>query len=318
MRHDADTVTVLRRHGNASGPRLVLSHGNGLAVDLYYPFWSLLEDDFDLVLYDLRNHGWNRVGARDRHNVPTLISDHREILAAIDQHFGAKPKTGIFHSVSGLIALLSSGTAALMPSAGFDPLAAQILLDPALRKPGASPLEFDDAAARPLRPRPQRPRAKRGPSRLEFDAAAERAAEITSRRGYRFASREAYADFLAYLPAFTRVVPGVRDLVARTTLRRSADGQAFELRCPRDYEAQIVGYIRSYSPLVDLHDLDCPTKVIGADPTLPYAYLPTLDLGDMDTVDYDFLPETTHFLLLEKPAECVAIIREFLAAHRLM
>ena len=292
VRHDADTVTVLRRHGNASGPRLVLSHGNGLAVDLYYPFWSLLEDDFDLVLYDLRNHGWNRVGARDRHNVPTLISDHREILAAIDQHFGAKPKTGIFHSVSGLIALLSSGTAALMPSARFDPLAAQILLDPALRKPGASP--------------------------LEFDAAAERAAEITSRRGYRFASREAYADFLAYLPAFTRVVPGVRDLVARTTLRRSADGQAFELRCPRDYEAQIVGYIRSYSPLVDLHDLDCPTKVIGADPTLPYAYLPTLDLGDMDTVDYDFLPDTTHFLLLEKPAECVAIIREFLAAHRLM
>ncbi|MYG75701.1 MAG: hypothetical protein F4198_08970, partial [Acidobacteria bacterium] len=38
------TRIVLRRHGNADGPRLVLSHGNGLAADLYYPFWSLLED----------------------------------------------------------------------------------------------------------------------------------------------------------------------------------------------------------------------------------------------------------------------------------
>ena len=35
-------VIFLRRHGNPAGPRLVLSHGNGLAIDLYYPFWSLL------------------------------------------------------------------------------------------------------------------------------------------------------------------------------------------------------------------------------------------------------------------------------------
>ena len=66
VRLDADTETVLRRHGNPEGPRLVLSHGNGLAVDLYYPFWSLLEADFDLFLYDLRNHGWNSVGPRAR------------------------------------------------------------------------------------------------------------------------------------------------------------------------------------------------------------------------------------------------------------
>ncbi|MCY4629986.1 MAG: hypothetical protein OXE75_03735, partial [bacterium] len=38
------TVITLRRHGNPDGRRLVLSHGNGLAIDLYYPFWSLLAD----------------------------------------------------------------------------------------------------------------------------------------------------------------------------------------------------------------------------------------------------------------------------------
>ena len=56
VRLDDETVTVLRRHGNPQGPRLVLSHGNGLAIDLYYPFWSLLTDDYDLILYDQRNH----------------------------------------------------------------------------------------------------------------------------------------------------------------------------------------------------------------------------------------------------------------------
>ena len=57
-----DASIFVRRHGNPDGPRLVLSHGNGLAADLYYPFWSLLEDRFDLILYDFRNHGWNSLG----------------------------------------------------------------------------------------------------------------------------------------------------------------------------------------------------------------------------------------------------------------
>ena len=69
--------------------------------------------------------------------------------------------------------------------------------------------------------------------------------------------------------------------------------------------------------MLDLAVLPCPTKVIGADPTLPYAYLPTFDLGHVQTVDYDFLPEATHLLQLEKPAECVAMLREFLEHHGL-
>ena len=77
-------------------------------------------------------------------------------------------------------------------------------------------------------------------------------------------------------------------------------------------------YTRIYCVLLDFHKLPCPTKVIGADPTLPYAYLPPLDLGDMTEVDYDFLPETTHLFPLEQAAECVALIREFIESHDLM
>ena len=58
--------------------------------------------------------------------------------------------------------------------------------------------------------------------------------------------------------------------------------------------------------------LRCPIKVIGADPILPYSYLSSLDLSDILEVEYDFLPETTHFLQPEQPEECVAAMRHFL------
>ena len=284
VRLDEDTVTTLRRHGNPDGPRLVLSHGNGLAIDLYYPFWSLLTDEFDLIVYDLRNHGWNTVGSRQKHNIPILIRDQERIFEAIDRHFGNKPKIGVFHSASALVSLFLS--------AESHSLAAQVLFDPPLCKPGRSQIEFDEAA--------------------------EHAAALTKRRGDRFQTPEDFIELLHYVPTFTRVVPGVLDLMARTTLRRSANGQDYELRCPREYEAQIMDYVRGFSPLVDLGTLPCPTKIVGADPTLPFAYLPTIDLSDMIAVEYDFLPETTHYLQLEKPEECVAEVREFLEQNGLL
>ena len=212
VRLDESTVTTVRRHGNPSGPRLVLTHGNGLAVDLYYPFWSLLADDFDLMVYDLRNHGWNEVGVRRDHNIPTLIFDHDIILDAMVSEFGEKTTVGVFHSLSTLVALLSFNNA----------YSALILFDPPLCKPAASELEFIEAA--------------------------ERTAAMTRRRTERFKSEEQYAEVLAIVPGFANVVPGVRDLMARTTLRESGDG--YELRCPREYEAQIAEYVRSFSPLL--------------------------------------------------------------------
>ena len=283
FRLDENTVTSLRQHGNPSGPRLVLCHGNGLSIDLYYPFWSLLAEDFDLILYDLRNHGWNKVGIQREHNIPVLMQDYALILESIDHYFGSKPKIGVFHSISALITLLSSPQ--------VNSCVAQILFDPPVCKPGAS--------------------------QVELDAATEHAAEMTRRRGYRFKTEEEFSEFLSYMPTFTRVVPGVLQLMARTTLRRASNGQDYVLRCPREYEAQIMDYVRSFSPLVDFTTLPCPTKVIGADPTLPYSYLPSFDLSSIMTLDYDFMPDATHLLQLEKPAECVEVVHQFVAQNRL-
>ena len=282
IRLDDHTVTTLRRHGNSSGPRLVLSHGSGLAIDLYYPFWSLLADDFDLIVHDLRNHGWNSVGASRDHNIPTLVHDHDLILDSIGRIYGNKPTVGIFHSLSTLLPLLSFG----------NHYSALILFDPPLCKPGAS--------------------------QIELHAAAEKAAAQIRRRGRRFRTREEFADFLRYIPTFGRVAPGVRELMARTTLRPSASGADYELRCPREYEAQLMDYARSFFLLIDLEWLYCPTKIIGADPTMPYSYLPTFDVGDVMRVDYDFIPETTHLLQLEEPEVCAAATRDFLERHVLV
>ena len=92
--------------------------------------------------------------------------------------------------------------------------------------------------------------------------------------------------------------------MAKTTLRKSPSRDDYELRCPREYEALLAEYGEIFSVMVDLQDLASPTKVLGADPTIPFSYLPSLDLRDIVTVDYDFLPETSHFLQLEEPEIC--------------
>ena len=280
VRLEDGAVTTLRRHGNPDGPRLALSHGNGLAIDLYYPFWSLLADDFDLILYDMRNHGWNDVGPLAGHNVPTLVSDHDRIVEEIDRHYGGKPKIGVYHSVSGLISLLS-------PAMGSG-YAALLLLDPPVYRAGDSH------------------------SHEEFEAALYRAAALTRRRTDSFKSRSEFAEFLPFTPAFRKVLPGVCELVAETILRESENGEGFELRCPREYEAKIMDYARIFAVAVDFGSFRCPVKVLGADPTLPHSYLPAMDLSDVYGVDYDFLPDATHLLQLEKPEECAAATREFI------
>ena len=280
IRVDDDTYITLRRHGQPSGHRLVLSHGNGLAVDLYLPFWSLLADDFDIIVYDLRNHGWNETGPIENHNIPTFVKDHDLVMSTIDEHYGKKPRIGIFHSMSGLISLLS-------PVRGGD-FAARVLLDPPLCRPGRS---YED-----------------------FDIAATRTAAIARRRTDRFRGHDEFVELMSYFPLFRHVRPEVLDLMARTILRSEGSEGTYTLRCPRDYEAQIIDYAGSYSVLVDFTELASPTKVIGADPLVPYSYLPTLDLSDMLSVDYDFLPDATHFLPLEQPEECAAIVRDFIGS----
>ena len=281
--HDGSLV-IIRRHGNPAGPRLVLSHGNGFAIDLYYPFWSLFLEDFDVIVYDLRNHGWNPVGDVKNHNLPIFVKDLEIILDAVDRQYGSKPRVGIYHSLTALVAL--------QPHIRPDLFSGLVLFDP--------------------------PICKGGRGYAEFEAAASRNAELTRLRANKFATRAHLAEIIPYLPSFQLVVPGVFELLAKTTLRESADHEGYELCCPPEYEARILEFAGSFAVLADFDHIRCPVKVLGADPTLPYSYLPTFDLSYIVKLDYDFLPESTHLLQLEKPALCAQVVVDYLKKHNLM
>ena len=64
---------------------------------------------------------------------------------------------------------------------------------------------------------------------------------------------------------------------------------------------------------MDFDRLPCPVKAIGADPTVRFSFIPSLDLSALVQLDYDFVPETTHLLLLENPEVCATLCLEFLA-----
>ena len=264
--------------------RLLLGHGNGLASDFYYPFWSRFTDDFDVFVYDLRNHGWNTVGRKSGHNIPNLIRDQEDVVESLADQFGPRCSVGVFHSLSALTALLSR----TLGTGRTGDLSAWIFFDPPLVRP------------------------KR--SEEEFDKSTYRSAEIARRRTDRFRDTDQFAE-LAHHFLLARAVPGSAQLMARTMLRRSADGNSVELRCPREYEAQIWAYARSFAFLVDLSNLPCPTKIIASDPTMTSAYRPTFNLRHNHTVDYDFIPDSTHLLQLENPKRCERLIRRFLGKH---
>lgn len=280
---DCGSIAV-RRYGDPNGPRIVVSHGNGLATDAYYPFWSLLEDRFDLLVYDLRNHGWNPLGSLENHNVYEFMEDNDRVFEAIDRHFGRKPKIGVFHSISALTALLNE-----LRSPAFSAL---VLFDPPLYLSGMS--------------------------LAEYDAASILACKAIRRRASRFESIEQFVELLSYSPSHRRISLGIRNLLATATLRAATEGSGFELRCPPAYEAQAIDHVSAWAVLVDLPAVSCPTKVIGADPTLQYAYLPTFDLSEITDVDYDFFPEVSHFLQLERPRDCVTLMMEFLGVNGLL
>ena len=274
----------VRRHGNPNGPRFVLSHGNGFSIDAYYPFWSRFIDRFDIFVYDIRNHGWNPVGDRRAHHVPNFVSDGECVVREIDRRFGEKPKIGLFHSLSVLIALHQA--------AGSGGFAALVLFDPPICPSGGFP--------------------------RDMDSVGHRLGTSARRRRDRFSSPEDYAERLSRRSVFERLHPGAIELFARTTLRRAADGTGYELRCPREYEAQIYEYIYCWSGTVELESVPGPIKAIGADPVVSHSYMPSIDFKELQRFDYDFIPETTHLLLLEKPDACADLVLDFLESRGLV
>ena len=271
-------IIHVRRHGVPHGPRLLLTHGNGMAADAYFPFWGELADRFEIFVHDLRNHGWNPVGRLEDHRIANLIDDGGRVAEAVERQFGSKPLTGVFHSLSGLLGLWQSI---------------------------AGVIRFDAIVAFDL------PLVPPGQTRSDLERVGQHLARMARKRRSSYATRDAFARRLARMPVFNRLQARDFDLIARTTLREGAGG-GYELRCPPEYEARMFGEYYSWSSITETRDAPCPVKAISADPTIVGTYLPGEGMEELVHMDYDFVPETSHLHQIEAPDQCREAMLEFL------
>jgi pimeloyl-ACP methyl ester carboxylesterase len=284
-------IVRLRRHGDPDGPRIALSHGNGLAIEAYYPFWSLLLDRFDVILFDVRNHGQNPLHREDGHNWPQIASDFETLYRGIQTSFGAKRTAGIFHSLSSVAASEHSiVTADAGEPARWDPL---VLMDPPLFPPPGHPLSNADREAMHM-----------------MGQLARRRVETVDRP-------EAFARQLIANEMFSRWKTGAHLLHARSIFREGADGR-WHLVCPKLWEAHI--FETNLDPRIwpRLKELSVGVKLVGADPSVKALEMPavlTHALAEDQGLDYTMIPDSTHFLQLERPERIWAAIEPFFEAH---
>ncbi|HEX3862329.1 MAG TPA: alpha/beta hydrolase [Stellaceae bacterium] len=276
-------VLRLRRHGNPqAATRLFMSHGNGFAIDGYADFWSRFLGDFDIVAFDMRNHGQNPLGDPAHHNYAQMTHDIAAVGRAARAEFGAKPEVGVFHSMSAQSALLQ----VLAGEPRFDLL---ILFDPPNTPPEGHP------AAAPMLAYLRRLVAWASQRRDRFAAPADLAAEYAATRSGR------------------RWVAGADRLGARSVLR--ADGDEWRLTCPRDLEASMYRQGITLNLWPRRCDVAVPVTLIGADPDASYPAATGLSnraLAAEGGFAYRTIRGTSHLAQFEEPAACAAIVLDIL------
>jgi pimeloyl-ACP methyl ester carboxylesterase len=278
----------VRRHGRSEAAvRLVMSNGNGFAIDGYYPFWGPLTDRFEIVVFDFRNHGQNPPAAsgRDGHTYAQMTLDLDRVVREVGARWSGKPCVGVFHSMSARTAMKHA------IELGF-PWQALILFDPPnVPPPGHRTYEL-------------------------MDVFEHRLADWAMRRPDRFAEPSELARQYAETRAHANWVPGAHELMARAVLRRGDADAGWVLACPRELEASI--YLQAMTlnlwPPADAYG--GPVKLIAADPTVPGAPGPAFAnraLAEDFGYVYEAIPGTGHMLQIQKPDECRRATLSFLA-----
>jgi pimeloyl-ACP methyl ester carboxylesterase len=113
-------------------------------------------------------------------------------------------------------------------------------------------------------------------------------------------------------------VDGAHDLMARAVLRRDPAHDGWVLRCAPALEAAIYEAALTLDLWPNAARYGGPVKLISADPDLPYGPptgLANRALGAEQGYDVVAIAGTGHLLQIEKPAECVHAMVEFLARH---
>ncbi|MEM7250958.1 MAG: alpha/beta hydrolase [Pseudomonadota bacterium] len=280
---DGATIRV-RAHGNPNGRCVVLSHGNGFAIDGYIAFWREFLIDHNVVVFDLRNHGANPTDGGRRHHLDGMADDLEALIQYVRARHEWTPLFGIFHSVSSIATLWH---AVNYPWA-WDGL---VLIDP------------------PIVPAPGHRLHERGFAMEMF------LASWAIKREQTFAHPDHLADQLQRAKGLGRWAGDAFNDMARATL--VADNGAWRLSCPPALEA--TGYIsNAYTPvwagLEALRDVADRIFVVGGDPTMEGAWYPSEMGGELAShfgIRHQSVPGTGHLPQLEQPNAVAASIRGF-------
>jgi len=279
----------MRRHGNADGVRLLVTHGNGFAADAFYPYWRHLLSRFDVLVFDFRNHGQNIPVVPANHNYGQLSRDLERVVQAVRARLGERPTVGITHSMSARAAMKHA------IEIGWR-WKALVLFDPPNVPPPGHPL---------------------------YDAMADfehRLTEWANSRRRRYTSIDELTEEYGQLRSTQRWVDGEHELMARSVLRKLPDGEGYELVCAPENEAAIYAEAMSLNLWPKASAFGGPVKLIGCDPDFkgaPPTGVANRALGIEGGYDYSAVQGTGHLLQVEKPEECVRLTLEFLGKHGL-
>jgi pimeloyl-ACP methyl ester carboxylesterase len=279
----------MRRHGNPDGVRLLVTHGNGFAADAYYPYWRQLLSQFDVLVFDFRNHGQNVPVTPANHTYEQLVRDLERVVQTVKVQLGTRKTAGIFHSMSARTAMKH----AVEVGFRFDAL---VLFDPPNVPPGGHPLY------------------------AAMETFENRLTEWARGRRRRFATVDELVEEYKASRATRGWIEGEHELMARSVLRRSPDGNGYELVCAPENEAGIYAQALTLNLWPKATELGGPVKLIGCDPGFkgaPATGPANQALGIEGGYDYCFVPGTGHLLQIEKPDECVRLTLEFLSKHGL-
>jgi pimeloyl-ACP methyl ester carboxylesterase len=155
------------------------------------------------------------------------------------------------------------------------------------------------------------------PRYAPMEAFENRLTEWALNRRRRFASVEELAAEYFQSRATRGWVSGAHELMARSVLRKSPDGNGYVLVCAPENEAAIYAEALTLNLWPRAQEFGGPVKLIGADPNAkgaPATAQTNYALGTENGYDYDFVPGTGHLLQIEQPAECVRLVEDFMAS----
>ncbi|OYR23323.1 alpha/beta fold hydrolase [Brucella thiophenivorans] len=274
---------VIRHYARPGALRLYITHGNGFAVDGYRIFWEPLLDDYDVVLFDMRNHGRNVATGADGHNYGQFALDITSIHEGVVGRIGAARSVGIFHSMSARSAMKN----AVQFGSPFDAL---VLFDPPSVPPRGHHLY------EPMR---------------EFEL---KLIAWAADRQDRFASIDELEAQYSEARASARWQPQARRDMAEAVLRPLGEG-GFELSCRRELESAIYLGALTLDLWPAASELGVPTLLVGADPSRakgPPTGPANEALAQEGCYEYHGVEGAGHLLQIEKPDLCREIMLSFI------